>query len=130
MVAVAAAPAVDDYSSPQAPVIQAAPAPSVSSSVALKAEVPAADDYSSPQASVIQSAPAAAPAADTYNEPSSYAAIPAQDSYGVSASEPVINDNSFDSYGSPRSPAPSSYDAPAVPAGNTRKIRRWYHQLY
>ena len=113
---VAAAPAVDDYSSPVAPVIQAAPAASVSSSVALKAEVPAADDYSSPQASVIQSAPA-----DTYNEPSSYAAIP---------SEPVINDNSFDSYGSPRSPAPSSYDAPAVPAGNKRVIRRWYHQLY
>ena len=115
---VAAAPAVDDYSSPEAPVIQAAPAASVSSAVALKAEVPAADDYSSPQASVIQAAPA-----DTYNEPSSYAAIP-------SASEPVINDNSFDSYGSPRSPAPSSYDAPAVPAGNKRKIRRWYHQLY
>ena len=117
---VAAAPAVDDYSSPQAPIIQSAPAASV---VSLKAEVPAADDYSSPQASVIQASVIQAAPADTYNEPSSYAAIP--------ASEPIINDNSFDSYGSPRSPAPSSYDAPAVPAGNKRVIRRhWYHQLY
>ena len=118
-VAAAAAPAVDDYSSPEGPLIQPPPPPagSVSTAVELKSEAVAADDYSSPEASVIQAAPA-----DTYNEPSSYAAIP--------ASEPVINDNSFDSYGSPRSPAPSSYDAPAVPAGNKRKIRRWYHQLY
>jgi len=128
---VATAPAVDDYSSPVAPVIgpPAPPAPeAVSTAVVLKsvpAEAPAVDDYSSPEAAVIQAAPA-----DTYNEPSSYAAIPAQSSYSAAASEPVINDNSFDSYGSPRSPAPSSYDAPAVPAGNARKIRRWYHQLY
>jgi len=86
------------------------------------APVAAADDYSVPQAAVIQADPVVA---DTYNEPSSYASIPVSDSYGAAsvpvqdsyASEPVINDNSGDSYGSPRSPAPSSYDAPAVPAG-------------
>jgi len=56
-------------------------------------------------------------------EPSSYSAV---------SSEPVITDNSVaaagDSYGSPRAPAPSSYDAPAVPslAGYTGSRRRRY----
>ena len=114
--------ASDDYGAPQATPISSGS----ESNYAASAPVAAADDYSVPQAAVIQ---ADTVVADTYNEPSSYASIPVQDSYEA-GSEPIITDNSADSYGSPRSPAPSSYDAPAVPAGRNSRYRRWWHQLW
>merc|ERR1712106_454728 len=97
----------DEYGAPAAPVIDSAP------SVQNEA-FSAPDSYGAPQADVIGSSPSNA-----------VAAVSPVDSYEVSPSEEVlvldealIQDNSIsDSYGTPKDPAPSSYDAPAVPAG-------------
>lgn len=139
-----AASAPDSYGAPTADVLPASSVP-----VGVPA-APASDGYGAPTADVLPASSNQAPAASA---PNSYGAptadvLPASsdtesNSYGAPADGPIIQDNSFapsavveatvsigDSYGSPRDPAPSSYDAPAVPPGNAAYNRRnWSHQL-
>ena len=134
----------DEYGAPAAPVIQdfAASSPAVSAS----------DEYGAPEAPVLQNTAASAPvqsASDSYGSPtadilpapSQNNIVSADSGYGAPSGEPIIQDNSFapsavvestapvgDSYGSPRDPAPSSYDAPAVPSASYNR-RNWSHLL-
>merc|ERR1712133_77873 len=124
----AATSAIDEYGAPEAPVISTASDP-----------VSAIDEYGAPEAPVISSGSSspAVSAGDDYGAPIA-PVVTSNDVPEVSPElsltapdEPTIQDNGFspstdveaavnvgDSYGSPYEPAPSSYDAPAVPAGN------------
>merc|ERR1712223_2175281 len=132
---------IDEYGAPAGPILTDSSSPP-------EATAPI-DEYGAPTTDVLPAS--SAPVGDSYGAPtsdilpaSSSAEVVAADSgYGAPAEAPLIQDNSFapssvdeatvavgDSYGSPRDPAPSSYDAPAVPAGGARYNRRnWSHQL-
>jgi hypothetical protein len=123
----------DEYGAPAAPPVSTA------------AVAPATDEYGAPAAApaaVVPAGPAPQVDADAYGAPEAVAAVTtdnsegfpqveiidianvraaAPDTYGAPANKRSTNyasgPNPGDSYGSLNAPAPSSYDAPAVPAG-------------